>query len=337
MSDKILPKIICMVKKILNKILKKKNFIILKENFNENPTIANFKTLIIYWNYKIKKRMCCFKYCIFYNLNLSLTNTLGNPLFINKIIFSQNNIFTNSMENLTDSNILSLFNAYINNKNILSQNQKQMIVDVIQNKNKKWINNNNNYVRFTPGAASIDITTPVRIAAVKVYDFTLGDTLSGGKAYPAIPKYNTPISIDYYYNFYLSNKTNVTILSNKNNKYLWGYVASDNNNTPIYGCTGVHAFDGDNTSTNYYGDFSMGQNTGQLYKEELYTCFANVGITSSGSTLSNVENISKRFKKSILSHLFSKTKMKKMIISRRKRIHRKIHQTKNNKKERERK
>ena len=75
--------IMCKVEKILNTLINNSIFIELKNNFLLNTNIKNFKLLIIFFKEYISDTIGKFKYSLNYNLNLSITNAIGEPIFFN--------------------------------------------------------------------------------------------------------------------------------------------------------------------------------------------------------------------------------------------------------------
>ena len=130
--------IMCKVEKILNTLINNSIFIELKNNFLLNTNIKNFKLLIIFFKEYISDTIGKFKYSLNYNLNLSITNAIGEPIFFNYLNFTTLNIFTNSFNNIYNNeiNLLSLFNLYVNKLNNFSLVEQIIVNKTISKKIK---------------------------------------------------------------------------------------------------------------------------------------------------------------------------------------------------------
>ena len=117
-------KVMCKIKKILNKMLISKSFIDVQNNFYNDKSLNNFILLIVYLKTHMNSKISNFKYNLFYSLNISLTNDLGVILFSNKLTFSVNNVFSNSFDNLSNDVYEQLFNNFNNNLNTFNSTKK---------------------------------------------------------------------------------------------------------------------------------------------------------------------------------------------------------------------
>ena len=257
----------CKVEKILNTLINNSIFIELKNNFLLNTNIKNFKLLIIFFKEYISDTIGKFKYSLNYNLNLSITNAIGEPIFFNYLNFTTLNIFTNSFNNIYNNeiNLLSLFNLYVNKLNNFSLVEQIIVNKTISKKNKKWTKINNFYLRY--GLDGIVTTsyynsTISYVNCIEIYNFN-----NTSNNFPYIPSKYTSISCDFYGNFYIFDKiqTNPYLINilyfNKDpttiKPYIWGKInLSDiSNNNIVYGCTGLFTSIKKVDGTPYYGFF----------------------------------------------------------------------------------
>ena len=74
-----------------------------------NKNINNFKLLIIFWNNYISNNISNFKYFLNYNLNISITDNLGIPIFFNYLNFNLLNVFNDSLNNIKNNEKILLF------------------------------------------------------------------------------------------------------------------------------------------------------------------------------------------------------------------------------------
>ena len=285
-------KIICKIKKTLNKLIKNPIFVELKKNFLINSNIENFKLLIIFWNSKISNTIDNFKYSLDYNLKLSITNSLGNPIFFNYISFSSLNICKNSFSNIQNNEkiILFLFNSYNNSQNNFSLIDQIIINKTIKKKNKKWKKLNNFYLKYTKpvlGTGTVTFSYDIgKVVASLIYDFKLtNETQTGGKAFPYIPSATTSFSCDFNKNFYIFDKiynsTIMNILNYQQSKYIWGKITATTGEIPIYGCTGLYTSLTNFNGSSIYGFYCYSEkdiNDGA----QLFPCYLTKQLTSCG-------------------------------------------------------
>ena len=260
----------CKVEKILNTLINNSIFIELKNNFLLNTNIKNFKLLIIFFKEYISDTIGKFKYSLNYNLNLSITNAIGEPIFFNYLRFNTLNVFKNSFNDIYNNeiNLLSLFNLYVDKLNNFSIIEQIIVNKTISKKNKKWRKINNFYLRYIhSGTVTLYYSTGYNNAKI-IYDFNLKDINQQGEvSFPYIPDKYTTFSCDFYGNFYIFDKTQTTInILNRqlpinidgSYTYFWGII--DTKNLQIYGCTGLYtSIKNTDGSYTYYGFYSISQ------------------------------------------------------------------------------
>ena len=235
-----------------------------------NKNINNFKLLIIFWNNYISNNISNFKYFLNYNLNISITDNLGIPIFFNYLNFNLLNVFNDSLNNIKNNEkiLLFLYNSYINNQNNYSLIEQKIVKKTIYRKNKNWKKINNFNLRYTRGGDVTFTYNNEYVDTKLIYDFRLTDSQQqGGKAFPYIPKSNTYISCDFYGNFYIFDKTiknpyTINILFFNSTIYIWGKIATSDygSNIEVFGSTGLYTSLKNNDDTyKYYGFYCNSQ------------------------------------------------------------------------------